>query len=204
MTDFYTQVTMEHDSALPEDRSVNVWSADISAVNEATGLAAWHTALETFYASIDSLLSSSFSGLMTIKSYRRSDAQPRVPILTTPPTLVPGAGQLPSEVAFVVSFQGVRIAGGNQARRRGRIYLGPLTSTAADTATGRPAAATISTVATAADVLVTSSKAAADWEWSVWSTVNLDGTNVDNGWVDNAWDTQRRRGISPTARTLFS
>jgi hypothetical protein len=27
---------------------------------------------------------------------------------------------------------------------------------------------------------------------------------IDNGWVDNAPDIQRRRGIDPSARTTFS
>jgi hypothetical protein len=204
MTDFYTQVTLEHDSALPEDRSINTFAADISAVDEAGGLAAWHSALNTFYQGVDGFLSSALSGLGTIKSYRRTDPKPRVPILTTDITITPGTNVAPAEVALCVSFQAVRVAGLSQARRRGRIYLGPLHSTILDSSTGRPVTTSVASIVAAADALVTASKAATLWKWSVWSEVNQQGREVDNGWVDNAYDTQRRRGLRPTTRTLFS
>lgn len=200
----FTQVTLEHDSALPEDRSVNTFSAHIADLDVPANLASWHSALNTFYQAVDQYFSASFSGLGTIKSYNRADPSPRVPVLSTDITITPGALSLPSEVAIVMSFQAVRLAGAPQARRRGRIYLGPLTSNAYDTATGRPADLATTAIQAAGDALVTASKATGAWQWQVWSEVNGSGASVDNGWVDNAFDTQRRRGLRPTSRKLFS
>jgi len=55
----------------------------------------------------------------------------------------------------------------------------------------------------AATYLKGASDAAADWTWVVYSTVDNAMYPVDNGWVDNSWDTQRRRGVKPTARYTF-
>lgn len=41
------------------------------------------------------------------------------------------------------------------------------------------------------------------WQWRIWSPTNNNSVLIDNGWVDNAWDTQRRRGVEATARTIF-
>jgi hypothetical protein len=38
--------------------------------------------------------------------------------------------------------------------------------------------------------------------WSE-ATLGLASINVDHGWIDNAFDTQRRRGIRPDTRTEF-
>jgi hypothetical protein len=39
---------------------------------------------------------------------------------------------------------------------------------------------------------------------AVWSPSNGDAVPVTDGWVDNAWDTQRRRGIDRTARSTWT
>jgi hypothetical protein len=51
--------------------------------------------------------------------------------------------------------------------------------------------------------LLDASQAATAWKWAVYSTVNATGVEVTNGWVENAWDTQRRRGRIATVRTVF-
>lgn len=204
-THYYTQVTLEHDSALPEDRSVNTFAVQLNdAAVVLTELAAWHTALTTFYNAIDGLFSSSISAVGTIKSYDRADPTPRVPKLSTALAIVAGSAMLPAECAICVSFQAVTLAGAPQSRRRGRVFIGPLNSSVNDTSTGRPDTTQVTTLQNAADALVTTSKGAAEWYWEVWSQANLSGREVDNGWIDNAFDTQRRRGLRPTSRVLFS
>jgi hypothetical protein len=42
-----------------------------------------------------------------------------------------------------------------------------------------------------------------DTTWSVWSEANQTASPVRDGWVDDAWDTQRRRGLDSSARTTF-
>jgi hypothetical protein len=42
------------------------------------------------------------------------------------------------------------------------------------------------------------------WTWIVVSEVaGLNDVIVTNGWVDNAFDIQRRRGVTPTSRSTF-
>jgi len=115
----------------------------------------------------------------------------------------PGGSPLPQECAVCLSFQGARTPGFPQARRRGRIYIGTL-GTAANTS-GRPTAALVSALATAAATFKSNVGALADTiDWAVWSVVDQSPVIVDNGWVDNVFDTQRRRGLLETSRTTFA
>jgi hypothetical protein len=51
--------------------------------------------------------------------------------------------------------------------------------------------------------MLTASNAQGQWKWAVYSTVNMTGVNVAAGWVENAFDTQRRRGRIATIRSVF-
>ena len=110
---------------------------------------------------------------------------------------------LPREVAACLSFQGARAAGAPQARRRGRVYLGPLSTNAL---TGELiATGMLTAVASAANTLRTAIPAiAADCWWGVWSHAESHLVPIVDGWVDNAPDTQRRRGVKASSRTTFS
>ena len=133
---------------------------------------------------------------------------PRAPLTVAAP-LTPTLAttdQAP-ESAVVLSFQGALVSGTNRARRRGRIYLGGLgtgwmLSSSASTfprVNGTAVALVVNnaeTLALAAD--------AAGYPWSVWSQVDQASTLVTNGWVDNAIDTQRRRGVEANLRTPWS
>ena len=123
------------------------------------------------------------------------------------PALVGAQRGLPEEVACCLSFEAVPAAGTNQARRRGRIFLGPLAQTALDTtistAPSRPNPALIASVFTAlsaASVLWSVS-----WEWMVNSPTigKYSSASVARAWIDNAWDTQRRRGVDPSEKTYW-
>jgi hypothetical protein len=160
-----------------------------------------------------------------VKMYDLRQSRPQVPIYDAPlwssPQAPTGTAEdLPAEVALVASFQGARLSGAKQSRRRGRNYIGPFRSSGT-VDHKRPATADINQVVTAYDTLLTSSLSAALWKWTVFSPTNAGGfylpggsgppfwggdamVPVTNGWVDNAWDTQRRRGLTPNARTTFS
>lgn len=124
---------------------------------------------------------------------------------------------LPAEVALCGSFHGdltdiPEEAGVTRpaARRRGRIYVGPL-NTAAQNTTGtavvsRPAQQFIDCLANRIEILRLSSEAVPEWSWGVAhaaSTAAWTFTKVEGGWVDNEWDTQRRRGHLATQRTAI-
>ena len=92
-----------------------------------------------------------------------------------------------------------------RARVRGRIYVGPLSFGAVKTSGGAQC--------TVADDLVTALVGAGGAgprllaltgaNWRVWSRRNAAVYTVTTGWVDNEFDTQRRRRIKATARTTF-
>jgi hypothetical protein len=117
---------------------------------------------------------------------------------------------LPSECSVCLSFQhvygsDVEFAPGARprARDRGRIYLGPLLQLAMDqdVTTRRPkvTATCMLDIGKAASVL----SGSADPTWCVWSRTNATALSVDQGWVDDAFDTQRRRGEAAAVRSAW-
>lgn len=148
------------------------------------------------------------------------------PIFSSSPPIVDNAivtTSMPREVAVCVSFHGdltnipQSIPGGPPgpegdtrpaARRRGRLYIGPLS-----TATGgedpdlgsRPTSTFRNKVRDCASRLANHNNGLPDQpQWCVLSQRNDAVYPVIGGWVDDAWDTQRRRGLAPTVRSVFS
>lgn len=148
----------------------------------------------------------SLSGAYTIKIYNMEDPKPRVPIKIEAGDWSGGMGNgtpLPAEVTLCMSYQAEPISGQPQARRRGRIFLPPVSSVhLADP--GRPSGNYVLQVQRAAKDLKNAADASINWEWVVWSVKNNDHALVYEGWVDNAWDTQRRRGIGASSRNVWS
>jgi hypothetical protein len=203
MPSYSVQVIIMPATMVQADAAVNTWSCEAISDAEAQNFAG---ALQTFYQSCRPL----FSSLVAqnghrIKIYDRSDPPPRVPRrdFTFNFTAAMTASPLPTEVSKCLSFQGVPESGVSQARKRGRIYLGPLGG-AWVTTQGRAAGANITTMVNAADVLLAASDASANWTWTVYSATTGDSFPVSNGWVDDEFDTQRRRGRPATTRTTFS
>lgn len=140
-----------------------------------------------------------------IKWYDMNDPEPRAPVRENTLDLAAGTrtGSLPPEVALCLSYQGARVSGLPQARRRGRVYIGPFEAAAVGT-DGRPISTIVTALRNAGAALLAASDAAATWTWIQFSTVNDGFADVDNGWVDNEFDTQRRRGRPYTSRSTFS
>lgn len=86
-------------------------------------------------------------------------------------------------------------------RHSGRIYIGPLGVAALDTATlfARPNATFLTTVLDAAEALQ-AALSANGHNWAVWSRKDALLRNLTDVQVDNAFDSQRRRGVAPTIR----
>lgn len=200
------QCNLRSDSLVAMDDIINVFHfTTVDATTPAAGAAAAVVMLKNFYAGIGSFWSSSLTNVDgTIKVYDLADAVPRAPILEDQALdITTGANTLPREVCLTMSFQGVKASGIPQARRRGRVYLGPWVSTAADTGSGRPGVGLLGAVQAAGAALLAASEASAAVRWVVYSPTSGDVAIVDNGWVDNEWDTQRRRGFQSTARSVF-
>lgn len=203
MANYDLQIKLNMVSVNPEDASTNTWG--IIADDDAAAILATQSFL-VFYDTIRTGYSNLVSqGPHEYKLYRRADPPPRAPIyqgpfsFTSAPTGVP----LPTEVALCLSFQGARQSGVPQARRRGRVYLGPLATSIAGT-NGRPLPTAITNIRNAAQALLTASVTSLSWEWSVYSPTSQSATAVTDGWVDDEWDTQRRRGRRSTARVTFT
>lgn len=197
------QVTLNHDSALPEDVTVNAWSFNTGVAKDTTAAIDIVAKLQTFYNAFASRLSASLAGTGSVKFYDRADLKPRVPWFTGALVIVPGTSNLASEVSLTLSFSSDVISGVPAARRRGRLFLGPLASSVNDATSGRPITAAVTEISNAAGVLQTASANAAGWGWEIYSRTDLIGRDVLRGYVDNAFDTQRRRGLRPTTRTLW-
>lgn len=135
------------------------------------------------------------------------------PYFTQNFTLAGGTGgiPLPSEIAVVTSFHSVydvpehNIGTRPRARRRGRVFVGPLNSLSISAASGTKSVPD-------GTLIDTLRRATLDLRHSldiikplgVYSRVGATFYSpLVAGWVDNAFDTQRRRGEAPTVRTNF-
>lgn len=205
MAHIKVQHTLAMASGIPTDSVVNTFHFALTEVSPPYSDVA--DVLEACYDNFRS----QFPALVaqdghTLKFYDMSDPEPRAPVyertysLTSAPEGVPTA----PELAICLSFQGTRLSGQPQARRRGRVYLGP-TERDSSTTAGRPNSSLVNAaVAFGQYLLEASNLAGPDWTWCIYSTRNEGLVPVFSGWVDNEYDVQRRRGLQPTARTTFS
>jgi len=203
LTHFRIITKLATDSGLPNDSPVNVWH--INAQTDPDGYEDFCNDLEIFYNDVDTFLSSTLatSG-HTMTVYDMTDPEPRAPVFVNSFTIgATNTETLPPEMAVCVSFQGERISGTPQARRRGRIYLGPLGNIMQSATNPVVASTTVSAIATAAGDLLAASIASTSYNWCVFSVADDLLVNVAAGWVDNAFDVQRRRGIEATSRVTY-
>jgi hypothetical protein len=189
-------------SGMPEDVSVNTFTVINSLIKNAAEADAFVASLVTFYEQVRPYLSPVLTGTSTVKFYDLADVKPRLPwrVVTTADISIGGTA-LPSEVAYCASFKAAAVSGENQARRRGRVYLGPLAVSAigAGVLGDRPNNGFRDAVSVAMQGLLDDS-GNAGWQWAIWSTMDSEAYPVTAAWHDNAWDTQRRRGPDATAR----
>ena len=206
-TEYHAMAIRQGLSGQPDDVFVNNFTflADDNKVTAADDIAA---ALIDFYdvtgptQPLNAYRGVTVEDLMTFKIYKLTDAKPREPLVRTHTTTVVRAnsGLWPEESAVCLSFSA---APPHTPRRRGRVYLGPLNPACgtqeATTKICRVSDAAQQNIAAAAVRLANH----VDAGWLIHSTIGA-GTfaAVETGWVDNAFDTQRRRG--PKASTRFT
>lgn len=210
-----TMVTIPSDNALPRDFVVNTFAFGNVDVTDTADLDAIEAALQDFYNSnggsgtpIVGFMANDVKSPFIVKHYNLDSPEPRAPLQTTEIVMdnitVSGSDHLPRETALCLSFQGVQVSGEPQARKRGRIYLGPWVSNGGTIlANGMPSTTLITEIKDAAQRLLDESNTST-WYWGIYSPTDDEVVRVDNGWVDNAWDTQRRRGFDATTRSTFA
>jgi len=212
-------VNLARDTNIPADICMNTWH--FISVGAATPSAAADAAagqLVTFYQAIDANLAIYLNSAVGIDVYDLQDEEPRVPILSTGFTLTTGSGTAyPGEVAVCASYRGELASGTNPARRRGRIFIGPLDADTGTTLTGdcHVTDAFRTVLADACEALC-GDGLTDDARWVVfsptdagpppWSELTLNDSCVDvvAGYVDNSYDTIRSRGAKSTLRTTWS
>lgn len=214
-----------HFNGLPKDAVTNSW-AFVTGGSGDRDLIAFNidTRLTAFYTGIKDYLHNSWDWAnSTVKVIDMLDDNPRFPFYeATLSITAPSASNnnVPPEVAMCLSFQGDRVSGVNMRRRRGRVYLGPLQMPSADYMVATSTLTDLIVNQASAQLLHPSSGLT---DWAVYSPYThhdipvgtkltkddpevpdllpASFTVVTKCWCDNAFDTQRRRGISATARS---
>lgn len=211
-------------SGLSEDRIVNTFYFDNGDEIEAHRSAAvgaltnFYTATQLAGASVSRYLSPWIQRSAEIRSYDMDELPQRSPVVH--PITLEAAGDptthIPEECAVVLTF---RAAPPRTPRRRGRVYIGPLSDFAVNVGT-TTSQVTVDDVMQGVLCDAASALAGAGVGWAIRSAgarvprLNTDAPlgallpteyyGVTNGFVDNAMDTQRRRGPDPTSRQLWT
>lgn len=204
---YRVMVVIPASSGKNEDAVVNNWGFDMldTTPGATEGV---RVSLQTFYDSWSTYRAISHQwDQARVKMYDLSMPKPRPPVIDQllGTSASRGATCLPPECAVTFSFQGSRIAGELQRRRRGRVYLGPFGTPANNSSDGTVTVALTNILKAQGTALMASDVLATQWRWSVISTVTGAeiAVPVTNGWCDDAWDTVRRRGRRPTIRATF-
>jgi len=174
---------------------------DALAIDDAGVVAA----VKTFYDTLIALYPATIAqNGYDVKIYVMPGIEPNYPVFEGTFNLAsaPSGAAGPSEIALCTSFQAVKTPGLPQSRRRGRMYIGPFDAAQIDEE--RPNSTIISALADATAALVDDINTLTDHAFSVYSSVTQTSAPVLDGWVDNAWDVQRRRGVVPSTRTTWT
>jgi hypothetical protein len=196
-------------SLLPTDQFVTTWyfRNDFGGTPEAAGVRmvdkvrAWWMDTPTGQSGHVAEFLPSVITSAVAKVYDLGEPTPRYPVHTETPAGAAGGSTLaplPREVALVNSYYG-----GPGPRARGRQYIGPLTIESMTTLTGgvpAPIGTLRERMVAASTDMATSGTGDT---WVQCSTTYGTTLEVIGGWVDNAYDTQRRRGKAPSSRDTW-
>lgn len=213
------QVVLPYLSGKPEDVAVNTWhfssgtaaGADLELARdhlvEAYTVAPPNGPSGNALSPLGAHLSNAISRVTfpaRIKLYDLAAPMPR-PVteftFTLPTSINPTADEMPAEVALCGSFYALR----NLPRQRGRIYFGPFTVNATQdepvNQRAHPRLQLRETIHGLLKRLI--SKPANTVNLAVYSRMDNVARAVTAGWVDDAFDTQRRRGQDASGRLPF-
>lgn len=222
-------ISLAHRSTLPADRIQNTLHysnftlsapAPAEMLTLATGIAAAYTTIQApGVAAPQTYMGRTISTVAlahTVTLYDLEDPLPRIPLLTHPFTLVPGAQpSLPAEVAACLSYSAPPTEGVPNARRRGRIFFGPLDNTVVleDPLTFAGTVSLNLRNALCGMALRLGDAGPDGWSWVVWSPTrhaenpanpHYGASSVTNAYCDDAFDTIRSRGEVPKIRTSIA
>ncbi len=199
------QVVLPFKSGLPEDVSTNTWHFTADTADFEAVAAALTPILQQFYIDISDRLSIVVDNPQVhVNFYNMLTPPPRVPITNNISIAAGTAGTtgLPNEVSVCLSFRGNPPI---LPSRRGRLYIGPLVNNVGVIVVAsnvpRVAPAMRADLLAAAQALGTSVQAIpGDVNWVIYSPTNLTTVGVTWAWIDDDFDTQRRRQQSTLTR----
>lgn len=218
VSDEYRAMMIRHGkSGFPADVFVNTFYflADSNKVTAADDIsAALHDFIDgnnTTWA-IGKYYSHFVTDVCTIKVYKMSDPHsPGPPKVQREPLVrefnvsqTPSTdATLPDEIAVCLSFSA---ASPHTARRRGRVYIGPLNIDTTTQATGTNFTQVAPQFMTDLCVAAARLSSHPDAGWLIAHDANGSPSYaaVETGWVDNAYDVQRRRGEKATTRQTWA
>lgn len=211
MVDLYRcQVVLPYGSGLPEDVSTNTFYTEVA---DTDGLTAFLAGLVAFY---NDSYGGSGHGLSyyiseyisrdtdacKIRVYDMGDPEPRPLLLEQPFSLAEDGdtSSLPLEVSLCNSYKAI---GASNPRKRGRVFIGPLGLVSLNS-NGGPSTPLIQAMAAAAEALQAGGSGPDPYTWVGYSQAAGLPFVIHDGWVDNEFDTQRRRQIRATDRTTWT
>lgn len=222
MANIQARVVLPFRTNLPEDVTVNTYAFVVPALDEPSFTAVGSRLLDLYNnpgdggdLAITEILSPALNreteaARLEVYEIDLDTGAVGSPLFVQPFTLgsgpVSASNLLPNEVAICSSFSAGPISGVPAARRRGRVFLGPLVKdvctndadTFQPTLTDGTAEDVAASFATFANGLLED-----DVVWSVWSRADEVLYPINRGWVDREFDTQRRRGLDATTRAVW-
>lgn len=190
-----------------EQHATNTWHFRGASLgqSETLDLDAILAALTAAYQVLDAVLPSTIFGTtVTVQHYRMSDPLPRIPARTDTFTISPtNSAAYPSDVVACLSFRGEYVSGETRARRRGRLFFGPLLASTGSAVAGQGVRINTAAVTTLLDVggAVVGALIGLQVYWVVYSTANAAAYEIVEQWVDNQFDTRRSRDRGTPTRT---
>jgi len=227
MKNYLSVISIPHYNGVPADADENTfaWTGpddpDTAAADINDALHSFYVATNAAGHAIGNYMAPSVSRVVypTIKVYELTDLSGAsglgTPVAVRPlDATIPGndsASGLPAELSVCVSFHGdltglVEKSGATRPanRHRGRVYVGPLTDgTMVQDGTTHVVGVNSTFRGVCADAAGRMLGGVFGVTWCVWSRKNAALYEVVGGFVDNAFDIQRRRGEDTTARTIW-
>lgn len=208
-------ITLQRDGGAGEDVAVNTlhWDSDRGRdnVDRTLDIASINARVQTLYTALGPLLGEIVGTPTRHRLYDLEDLEPRTALSDVTFAQATATGSLPAEMAVCVTLLADTESGVPRARRRGRVYVGPMDdgtsqyiSGAADCIVAATARTTIANAFAAACRDTTN-----DPVLSVFSrATRAGGGTMDESFndvqtirVDDRFDVQRRRGSRPVSFT---
>ncbi len=195
MANYDVTVALHHPSNLPENDVVNTLHFEQNLPDTKEG--ASDDIANAYKAAMTAGLLGNVTGI-TVKWYEPG-LNPGGPAFTKKYTtgFTSAAQSGPLETAICLSYATVDNVEASTPRRRGRIYIGPIAGGVQNIST---VGAGLRNIVLTLGQNLASVGNAGNTTWMLYSRADNAYVKIESIWCDDAWDTQRRRGLAPSLR----